>query len=55
MNETHKRLERVAEGLRVGCITIDVARIAAVMTPREEKPKQPVKLHSLWDLMEKGK
>ena len=55
MNETHKRLERVAEGLRVGRITIDVARIAAVMVPREEKPEQPAKLHSLWDLMEKGK
>jgi len=34
MGETQKRLERVAEGLRVGRITTDVARIAAAMAPR---------------------
>ena len=55
MDETQKRLERVAEGLRVGRVTTDVARIAAAMVPREEKPEEPAKLHSLWDLMKRGK
>ena len=54
MDDTLKRLERVAEGLRVGHVTTDVARIAALMVPREEKPKQPAKLHSLYEVM-KGK
>ena len=51
MSETQERLERVAEGLRVGHVTTDVARIAAMMVPRDEEPK---KLHSLYEVMEKA-
>jgi len=55
MNETRKRLERVAQDLRVGRITTDVARIAAVLEADREVKEAETKLHSLWDLMEKGK
>tara|TARA_Y100001951_G_scaffold11526_1_gene7382 strand:- start:210 stop:377 length:168 start_codon:yes stop_codon:yes gene_type:complete len=55
MNETQKRLERVAQDLRVGRITTDVARIAAVLEADREIKEAETKLHSLWDLMERGK